>query len=103
MSEPFGPFRQDCDPVERIAQLRVLRTLVHVYARNSYEGVGAQAALLRAEHRGGNEALTAMRFFDDLPALTKRSILSTFAFIHRPLYSSARTQPNKGTAHAYVE
>ena len=102
-AEPFGPFRADVDPVERIAQLRVLRTLVHVLVSpdlpNSFE-----VACLHCEHDPDPAiSAVALSFLEELPALTRRRILATFAYIHKPLYSSARTQPKKGTANASVE
>ena len=97
-AEPFGPFRAECDPVERIAQLRVLRTLVHVHCRLPH----LELALADAEANPvyGEWALA---FINMMPALTRRRILATFAYIHKPLYGSARTQPKKGTANAYVD
>lgn len=99
MSEPFGPFRDDVDPVERIAQLRVLRTLVHTYARSEE----LERNLRDAETYPSLFCANALRLLDMLPPINRRLILSTFAFIHKPLYSFARKQPKKGTANAYVE
>ena len=95
---PFGPFRLECDPVERIAQLRVLRTLVHVY----WGLPNLERALKDAETDPVCRAW-ALAFIDALPTLHRRRILATFAYIHKPLYGSARTQPKKGTANAYVD
>lgn len=102
MREPFGPFRNDCDPVERSAQLRVLRTLVHVRIGMNEEGEALEDALQRAENYDGWRCV-ALTLFDRLPALTRRHILGTFAYIHRPLYNSPREQSRKGTAHAHLE
>ena len=95
--EPFGPFREDCDPVERIAQLRVMRTLVHGLLWTVDEGRALEAALRRAE-QDSDAAATALDLFDHLPALTRRKILATFAYIHKPLYTrSRRLQPEEAT------
>jgi hypothetical protein len=82
--EPFGPFR-DIDPVERVAQLRTLRTLVRVFARDRE----LEAALHAAETNDAHRA-RALIMFDALPAVRRRNVLATFAYIHRPLYSSSR-------------
>ena len=100
--EPFGPFRDGVDPVERIAQLRVLRTLVHGHLWTIEEGPQIEDALRTAE-KDSDAVETARLMFEMLPTLAKRRILATFAYIHKPLYSSARTQPKKGTANASVE
>ena len=98
--EPFGPFRDGWNPVERTAQLRCLRTLVHMHLGMAEEGRELEAALRAAEQGASNEALM---IFQKLPTFARRRILATFAYIHKPLYSSARTQPKKGTANASVE
>jgi hypothetical protein len=84
-AEPFGPFRSDVDPVERVAQLRTLRTLVHVYARDP----DVEDALARGESNSRNLP-KALEAFDDLPALTRRRILATFAKIRPNTYTRRR-------------
>jgi hypothetical protein len=102
MSEPFGPFRAECDPVERVAQLRVLRTLVHGHLWTVDEGQSIEEAL-RAAEQDSSAVETAMYLFEMLPTLVKRRILTTFAYIHKPLYNRPREQPRKGTANASME
>lgn len=85
-AEPFGPFRYKCDPVERVAQLRVLRTLVHVHLWTVEEGPRIEAALRLAEIDNASLA-TALHLFDALPALPRRRILATFAHLHQPRYT----------------
>jgi hypothetical protein len=87
-AEPFGPFRPDVDPVERVAQLRTLRTLVHVHSHDGIEP--AVEDVLRQAEQDAFVLETALQAFDLLPALTRRRILATFAYIHKPLYASAR-------------
>ena len=95
--EPFGPFRPECDPVERIAQLRVLRTLVHGYLWTVEEGPRIEEALRTAE-KDANAIETALHLFDMLPTLVKRRILATFAYLHRPAYTRTCMQhPEEAT------
>lgn len=86
MSEPFGPFRSDMNPVERRAQLRVLRTLAHVH----FALPELERALHTAESTDSAESLaSALKLLDVVPAKKRRRILSTFAYLHRPIYNES--------------
>jgi len=87
-AEPFGPFRADVDPVERVAQLRSLRSLVRVFAPQRELELALQAAETDAVH-----GARALIMFDSLPPLKRRNVLATFAYIHAPIYDRCR----KGT------
>jgi len=100
-AEPFGPFRSELDPIERIAQLRCLRTLVHVFAPekckpNQFGGVRwtvSKSLEFAEQHQDSGSLWLALAEFDAMPSLTRRKILATFAYIHRPIYDRRR----KGT------
>ena len=86
--------------VERIAQLRCLRTLVHVIlgsrkapdytdsVKQLERSLLAAEATIRiyGESDNGNEPLEHARLlFDALPAARQRDIIATFAVLHKPL------------------
>lgn len=78
-SSTFGPFRPGIDAVERVAQLRCLQGLVRVFA-----GEAEVVASLRDAEREDCALAPALAAFDKLPALTRRRVLGTFAFVHDP-------------------
>jgi hypothetical protein len=82
-AEPFGPFRGDMNPVERVAQLRVLRALVHVY----FALPELEVALKRGEIED-SARVRALQLLDAVPSLKRRHILATFAYLHRPGYTA---------------
>lgn len=88
--EPFGPFREELQPPERTAQLRSLRTLVRVYFR-----LPELERMLRAAETSDEARRHALKLFDAVPALKRRRILSTFALIHSPAYTSPGKHPNQ--------
>jgi hypothetical protein len=92
----WGPWSPSAskDPAERIAQLRCLRTLVHVFAgsRKAPDYTDTvkylEIELRRAE--GDEDAAefalhSARAMFDALPAARQRDIIATFAVLHKPL------------------
>ena len=95
---PWSPVLTD--GVERIAQLRCIRTLVHVVmgSRKAPDYTDTVPALLRAlraaesiiriygESNNENAPLEDARIlFDALPAGRQRDIIATFAVLHEPL------------------
>ena len=95
---PWSPVLTD--ETERIAQLRCLRTLVHVImnSRKAPDYTDTVPALLRAlraaesiiriygEPNNENAPLEDARIlFDALPAARQRDIIATFAVLHKPL------------------
>jgi hypothetical protein len=76
----YGPWSPDLEPAERSARFRALAALVAIL-RGS--GCPLVHALRAAEHDTG-AAARAFELFEDLPALSLRRILSTFAAIHSP-------------------
>jgi hypothetical protein len=93
MSEPFGPFREGIESTERIAQLRSLRTLVHVHFHLSDLERLLWEAEVNAE--AGERALAML---DTVPSLYRRKILASFAYLHRPAYI-ARCKGTTGAPH----
>jgi hypothetical protein len=101
----WGPWSPSAHPYERVAQLRCIRTLVHVFLGSkkspSYTDTvkHLEIALKMAElqiaaervYRGENDALLdinldhARLLFDALPAARQRDIIATFAVLHKPL------------------
>jgi hypothetical protein len=92
-SEAFGPFREGLDPWERIAQLRSLRTLVHVHFHLS----DLERLLWEAESNK-ECAQQALAMLDTVPSLYRRKILASFAYLHRPAYI-ARCKGKSGAPH----
>lgn len=91
MSEPFGPFRTQCGPVERRAQLRALEALVRVLA-----GPLPVVGLMRKAEAGDPVRLSlALAAFDTIPTLTRRRILASFAYLHGQEYTSACATPQE--------
>src|SRR5215471_8682506 len=84
MSEPFGPFREGLDIKERTAQLRCLRTLVHLF----FPLPELEQTLRTAESAESAESALAM--FDAIPSLPRRKILTTFVYLNAPSYTKAR-------------
>ena len=92
---PWSPILDD--EVERIAQLRCLRTLVHVIMGSrkapdysdtvKYLIIALQAAEGTSRTFGDPDvALEEARvLFDALPAARQRDIIATFAVLHKPL------------------
>ena len=97
----WGPWSRDLrDAAERLAQVRCLRTLVHVIlgsrkAPDYTDSVKQLEISLRAaeatiriygEPNNENEPLEHARLlFDALPAARQRDIIATFAVLHKPL------------------
>jgi hypothetical protein len=76
----FGPWRNEIEPVERIAQLRSLAALAAIYLGSNHNLV---VQLRNAENN--DEALkTAGALLDRIPALTRRRLLATFGAITWP-------------------
>ena len=87
MSEPFGPFREGLDIKERTAQLRCLRTLVHLF----FPLPELELALRQGESGESREsAKSALAMFDAIPSLPRRKILTTFVYLNAPSYTKGR-------------
>ncbi len=91
---PWSPVLTD--EVERIAQLRCIRTLVHVMlgSRKAPDYTDTVPVLLRALRLAEGEIAfpdadmhldEARILFDALPAARQRDIIATFAVLHKPL------------------
>ncbi len=86
---PWSPVLTD--ETERIAQLRCIRTLVHVImnsrkALDYTDTVPALQRCLQLAESGSEDNLDAARLlFDSLPAARQRDIIATFAVLHKPL------------------
>jgi len=97
----WGPWSTELrDPAEQFAQLRCLRTLIHVLVgdrRSDYSDSvkHLERALQAAEDHirlhgfwfaDENMALADARaLFDALPAARQRDIIATFAVLHKPV------------------
>ena len=86
-AEPFGPFRSDCDQVERVAQFRVLRALAHVFTPPAF-GNDFEKACSYCERNPSLPTGAALHYLDTMPTLVRRRILATFAALHSPVYNS---------------
>jgi hypothetical protein len=72
----FGAWNPQISPAERLARLRALRALAHVFAHRHPDFA---TALLAAE-RGDDDALRrAQELLDRLPALNRRRLLASYA------------------------
>jgi len=100
----WGPWSPDLiDPSERIAQLRCLRTLVHVLIVPRSPDYSNSVKTLKEELVRCEQRIKALEFleynevhhfsaiadaralFDALPAARQRDIIATFAVLHKPL------------------
>jgi hypothetical protein len=80
LAAPFGPFRPDVDPVEKVAGLRALAALVAVFAGSDHVVVD----LLRRAEADPGASSEALAMFDRLPALPRRKIISVYAAVMHP-------------------
>ena len=98
MGEPFGPFRDDCAPIERRAQLRALQALVRVI-------IGPHPVIRSLRKAEGDDRLlrSALAEFDGLPALARRHVLASFAYLHYADYTIPRTSPARGDPYGSQE
>ena len=88
---PWSPVLTD--ETERTAQLRCIRTLVHVIlgSRKAPEYTDTVPVLLHElrmaekENWDGSSLRIARLLFDALPAARQRDIIATFAVLHKPL------------------
>jgi hypothetical protein len=76
----YGPWSPGLKSAERSARFRGLAALVAVFRGSGCSLVHA----LRAAERDSDAAARAFVLFEELPALSLRRILSTFAAIHSP-------------------
>ena len=85
---PWSPVLTD--ETERIAQLRCIRTLVHVImnSRKAPDYTDTVPALCRFLQLSEHDDIyfdSARVLFDALPAARQRDIIATFAVLHKPL------------------
>lgn len=80
-SSAFGPWRPDIEPAERLARLRSLRAITRLHL--GPRGTAFAEALRRAE-TDPDQLEAALRQLDALASLDRRTVLASFAALHRP-------------------
>lgn len=80
--DAFGPWRPDIDPAERLARLRSMRAITRLTL--GPRGETFAEALRQAETDPG-QLEPALHQLDALAALDRRTVLASFAALHRPV------------------
>jgi hypothetical protein len=73
--DPFGPFRDDCSPLERARMLGLLEAFCHAYAGG---GCAATDLLMRAQSGRLDDLVNALCAVQALPALQRRRVLGSY-------------------------
>jgi predicted O-methyltransferase YrrM len=74
-TDPYGPWTPNLSEPERVARFRTLAGVTAAFCGSSHPAVAA----LRTAERDDEAAQAAREQFEDLPALTRRRVLSVFA------------------------
>ena len=77
----FGPWSPSCEPAERMARLRAMRAMALLLAR-------PHASFIRALELGESNPTSlseALALLEQLPALTRRRLLASYARLARPI------------------
>jgi hypothetical protein len=80
MAAHFGPWSPDLDPTERVAEFRSLASLSALLVGSGNPLVAA----LRLAEQDTAAAVRALELLEELPALTRRRLLSTFGAVQYP-------------------
>jgi hypothetical protein len=86
-SQRFGPWSPGLEPGERLARFRSLAGISASFLGSSHPLI---AALRAAESGDAAAGERAIRDLDDIPALTKRRLLSVFSAVTFPSAKGAR-------------
>lgn len=78
--DQWGPFRTDIDAAERLARLRSLRAIVRLSTGPRGDRL---AGLLHRAERDTAALEPALAALNALAALDRRSVLASFAALHR--------------------
>lgn len=76
----FGPWRPDIDPAERLTRLRSMRAIARLTLGPRGE---AFAETLRQAETNPGQLEPALHQLDALAALDRRTVLASFAALHR--------------------
>lgn len=79
-ADRWGPFRAEIDASERVAQLRALRTIVHLTTGPRGD---ALAHALHLSERDEDHLPAALAALDALAPIDRRHVLASFAHLHR--------------------
>lgn len=88
-NQDWGPWRRDIDIAERLARFRCLRSLVKVLVG---PGAAELVNVLRQAEANDDAAARASVMFEQLPALARRRVLSTYAALHAPQQEHAKKE-----------
>lgn len=77
----FGPWRPDIDPAERLARLRSMRAIARLTLGPRGE---AFTETLRRAETDPDQLEPALHQLEALAALDRRTVLASYAALHRP-------------------
>lgn len=80
-ADRFGPWSDRIDVTERVARLRAMRAIVRLSTGPRGERL---AVLLHRAERDASALAPALDALNALAALDRRSVLGSFAALHRP-------------------